>query len=263
MQLPSEGAITGPLSVGSRGPDVRTLQEALNRTVPPPRLQADGAFGIKTDAAVRAFQRSKNLKSDGIVGPRTAAALGLRYTAGAPAAPRPATILPGPERPRPAGAPDENAIAQLVEAVIQGLNEVYDGVLRIVDAVDELPDVVAQEIRSLVNAPRQAAIGILRDCIRVARANAAAAGPVIQAAIRGAVNQVTGALQSILAVLSRLPDLLGLTGVADRIRSIITKLQRAVEGVIDIILQTVIGAARSVVDAAGAILGILRGVAAG
>ncbi|WAC59223.1 TIGR02594 family protein [Brevundimonas sp. SL130] len=40
----------------------------------------DGVWGARTTAAVRAFQASKGLKVDGIVGPRTAAALGLDAT---------------------------------------------------------------------------------------------------------------------------------------------------------------------------------------
>ncbi|GLK47104.1 hypothetical protein GCM10017620_00770 [Brevundimonas intermedia] len=40
----------------------------------------DGVWGTRTAAAVRAFQASKGLTVDGLVGPRTAAALGLDAT---------------------------------------------------------------------------------------------------------------------------------------------------------------------------------------
>ena len=54
---------------GSRGSCVSQVQRAVGSS-------ADGIFGRKTEAAVRAFQRRKGLVVDGIVGPRTWAAIG-------------------------------------------------------------------------------------------------------------------------------------------------------------------------------------------
>jgi peptidoglycan hydrolase-like protein with peptidoglycan-binding domain len=56
------------LKVGSRGADVKFLQEKLG-------LTADGVFGPNTDEAVKAFQTKNKLKSDGVVGPVTWAKL--------------------------------------------------------------------------------------------------------------------------------------------------------------------------------------------
>jgi len=52
------------LKRGSRGDAVKTVQAKIGVT-------ADGIFGPGTEAAVRAFQRSKNAVADGIVGPET------------------------------------------------------------------------------------------------------------------------------------------------------------------------------------------------
>jgi peptidoglycan hydrolase-like protein with peptidoglycan-binding domain len=52
-------------SIGNRGTDVRTIQYLLNLS------QVDGIFGSGTDTAVRNFQASRGLPSDGIVGPDT------------------------------------------------------------------------------------------------------------------------------------------------------------------------------------------------
>ncbi len=61
----------------SSGSDVTRLQERLKeRGFDPGNIDAD--FGPATDAAVRAFQASEGLLVDGIVGPRTLEALGLR-----------------------------------------------------------------------------------------------------------------------------------------------------------------------------------------
>ncbi len=63
------------LSIGDRGQQVKKLQEALNAQGED--LTADGIFGASTHAAIVAFQARNGLNPDGVVGPRTRAALGL------------------------------------------------------------------------------------------------------------------------------------------------------------------------------------------
>jgi peptidoglycan hydrolase-like protein with peptidoglycan-binding domain len=64
------------LSIGSRGNAVRTLQQLLtDKGFDSGR--ADGIFGPVTLAAVLSFQRYQKLWVDGLVGPRTKAALGM------------------------------------------------------------------------------------------------------------------------------------------------------------------------------------------
>ena len=62
--------LVGLLRRGSRGENVRILQERLN-ALGHGAGTADGIFGPMTDRAVRSFQRSKGLLVDGIVGPMT------------------------------------------------------------------------------------------------------------------------------------------------------------------------------------------------
>src|ERR1044072_1508090 len=62
------------LKRGSSGPDVLTLQSTLKQLGFDPN-GVDGTFGPGTEAAVIAFQKSKGLTADGIVGPKTMAAL--------------------------------------------------------------------------------------------------------------------------------------------------------------------------------------------
>jgi putative chitinase len=52
------------LKNGSKGDDVKKLQEKL-------KLTADGSFGLKTEEAVKAWQKANGLKDDGIVGDGT------------------------------------------------------------------------------------------------------------------------------------------------------------------------------------------------
>ena len=63
------------LTLGDRGPDVLALQRRLN--VLGAEVKEDGEFGTGTRAAVMAFQGSKGLRPDGVVGSQTRAALGL------------------------------------------------------------------------------------------------------------------------------------------------------------------------------------------
>ncbi|MBR7165052.1 MAG: peptidoglycan-binding protein, partial [Clostridia bacterium] len=63
------------LRYGSQGSDVTSLQNSLNRIgsalSPIPSLQADGAFGRRTEEAVKVFQRIFGLTADGVVGTTT------------------------------------------------------------------------------------------------------------------------------------------------------------------------------------------------
>lgn len=71
--------MTTTLRTGSKGPDVKKLQDLLNTTLHlNPKLIVDGDFGRATDAAVKRFQAENNLGIDGIVGPKTWKALGYK-----------------------------------------------------------------------------------------------------------------------------------------------------------------------------------------
>ncbi len=61
------------LKIGSRGKEVKTLQEFFNIT-------ADGIFGKGTELTVKKWQMDNGLVSDGIVGPKTWDAMGLATT---------------------------------------------------------------------------------------------------------------------------------------------------------------------------------------
>ena len=67
-----------PLWKGSRGPAVAALQIELKFGYGFKHLKVDGAFGRKTELAVRIFQKRYHLRPSGIVGPSTWNAL-VRY----------------------------------------------------------------------------------------------------------------------------------------------------------------------------------------
>jgi len=127
--------MTNYLVRGCTGPQVAKLQKVLNQRIRNPLLRIPepqfGIFGPKTEAAVRDFQYCSKLKVDGIVGPRTWAALLTRVilfdaTVGrkVPASPTPGTPSPvaspppdaGRQGQSSAGAPQGAAATQLAPA---------------------------------------------------------------------------------------------------------------------------------------------------
>jgi cytoskeletal protein RodZ len=79
------GVITLPtdvtLKLGSSGDDVRTVQQALAQVGHDPGA-IDGDFGPATQQAVVAFQTASGIDPDGVVGPKTLAALSTAVGSG-------------------------------------------------------------------------------------------------------------------------------------------------------------------------------------
>jgi peptidoglycan hydrolase-like protein with peptidoglycan-binding domain len=86
MELTREELMSDPIQPwplvkqGSHDHPVKTLQYLLGARGHP--VMVDGIFGPKTDAAVRAFQQSRQLTVDGIVGPKTWSALVVQVSQG-------------------------------------------------------------------------------------------------------------------------------------------------------------------------------------
>lgn len=70
---PTIPALSSYLRVGSTGDLVKKVQEALGSSL----VVGDGVFGHMTEEAVEKYQTAHNLIADGIVGPKTLAAMGL------------------------------------------------------------------------------------------------------------------------------------------------------------------------------------------
>ncbi len=100
---PAAAGVSGPatatigLRLGSRGPAVVSLQQALLRMGWTLRGGADGIFGTATQSVLLVTQRSNGIRASGTVDEATARLLGLSgsATAAAPAAPAPATTAAG------------------------------------------------------------------------------------------------------------------------------------------------------------------------
>lgn len=76
--------LVNQVQIGSQGPQVMIVQEAMNRMPEPGAafaalpLVVDGRFGPKTQARVKSFQSANKLTPDGVVGPMTRGALKSR-----------------------------------------------------------------------------------------------------------------------------------------------------------------------------------------
>ena len=79
------GAANAAVAWGDRGTDVTKIQQRL-RQYGYMDAPADGIYGQATYEAVVWFQRKNGLKADGVVGPATAAALGVTLNSGAASA---------------------------------------------------------------------------------------------------------------------------------------------------------------------------------
>lgn len=79
------GAGQAAVAWGDRGADVTKIQQRL-RQYGYMDAPADGIFGQATYEAILWFQRKNGLKADGVVGPATAAALGITLSGGNAAA---------------------------------------------------------------------------------------------------------------------------------------------------------------------------------
>ena len=114
--------LTHQLCLGSSGSTVRALQKLLNESqlALGPTLAVDGCFGKKTHVAVIAFQRRKGLKADGVVGAKTANALGWQYR---PVNEKP-YIFVGYDKPNlPATTPP---LAVVAEAIRAGMDQIAE-----------------------------------------------------------------------------------------------------------------------------------------
>ena len=70
ITIPKKESVSMLLKIGDRSPDVKTLQENLNK-LGHNAGTADGIFGPATDKALKSFQRATGIAVDGIAGPET------------------------------------------------------------------------------------------------------------------------------------------------------------------------------------------------
>ena len=88
---------------GSKGSDVKAVQTFLNWCINA-KLKVDGSCGVKTAAAIKRFQKTYGLKTDGHFGPKSKAKANEIIKKYKPVKPTPAP------KPKPAPAPSTNKV---------------------------------------------------------------------------------------------------------------------------------------------------------
>ena len=177
---------SGSLQMGSRGSAVASVQSKLNALLTPsPQLVVDGVFGLKTSQAVKQFQQRRGLTADGIVGPKTAAALGLPNpgqggggggggaggggSGGGGGAVGP---VPGP----PTAFVDLSEFNVVVEAIIGGAQAIASNLLSWIDSdfvTQEIYDRVAGTVNGSLNTMASQLRGITRQTLALGQDPAA------------------------------------------------------------------------------------------
>lgn len=156
--MPFQSSNSGSLQVGSRGAAVSSVQSKLNAVLSPsPRLVVDGDFGAKTAQAVKQFQQRRGLVADGIVGPKTAAALGLPSLGGGGGG----GGVVGPPGGAPPGFVDLSEFSVVIEAVIGGVQAIASNLLLWLDS-----DFVPQDIYDSVAGRVNGAVNTLASKLR-------------------------------------------------------------------------------------------------
>ena len=157
------------LQMGSRGAEVSSVQAKLNALLSPsPNLVTDGVFGMKTSQAVKLFQQRKGMSADGVVGPKTAAALGLpspgQGGGGGGGGGHIQPTMPGPPGTHgntPPGFVDLSMFNVVIEAVISGMQAIASSLLSWIDS-DYVPQIVYDRVAGMINESNSACAAQLR-----------------------------------------------------------------------------------------------------
>lgn len=196
--------------MGSRGAEVASVQAKLNVLLSPsPNLVTDGVFGMKTSQAVKLFQQRKGMSADGVVGPKTAAALGLPSPGQGgggghvqPSVPGPPHMQP-PSGNTPPGFVDLSGFNVVIEAVISGIQAIASSLLSWIDS-DYVPQIVYDRAANLINEVNSSGAAQLRNitkqAITAGQDPAAFVTAKIQEILGRAVSKLCNALQPLVGL---------------------------------------------------------------
>lgn len=232
--------LDGVLLLGSRGSHVRRVQYRLNELARA-NLHADGAFGLRTLRAVRAWQVQERFVPHGRVDQRTAESLGfVRYVQCLPyRVPQAQPHAVHRVRQLPGGP-----LRDLVLAAIQTVNLIFGTVARVLEPLKLMVGTVWAEVQRLLAAARMRALQTLDQLARWAHPHVEA----VKATLRRVARIVGTALRTALAWIGRAAPLLApaIAQLSARLSAALAQVWR----VIDDVLAGAGGSAQQILAAA-------------
>lgn len=236
--------LDGVLLLGSRGSHVRRVQSRLNELARA-NLHADGAFGLRTLRAVRAWQVQERFVPHGRVDQRTAESLGFaRYVQRQPYR-EPQAKAHAVQRVRQLpGGP----LRDLVLAAVQTVNLVFGTVARVLEPLKLMIGTVSADVQRLLSAAHMRALQSLDELARWANPNVEA----VEATLRRVARIVGTALRTALAWVGRAAPLLApaIAQLSARLAAALAHVWR----VVDAVLAGAGGSAQQILAAAERVL---------
>ncbi len=232
--------LDGVLLLGSRGSHVRRVQYRLNELARA-NLPADGAFGLRTLRAVRAWQVQQRFVPHGRVDQRTAESLGFsRYVQRQPYRAPQVQAHAVQRVPQLPGGP----LRDLVLETIQSVNLIFGTVTRVLAPLQLMAGTVWADVQRLLASAHMRALQSLDQLARWVNPNVEA----VEATLRRVARVVGTALRTALAWIGRSAVLLApaLATLSTRLSASLAQIWR----VIGDVLAGAGGSARQILAAA-------------
>jgi phage-related protein len=143
--------------------------------------------------------------------------------------------------------PEEpDAFERLAQALMSGVARLGQTLIDVLNPLGLALEVVS-ELRGKIKAAVQNTLQALSACVRSVRQQAQKSLPLIASALRSALRVL---IDGLARCVTFLVNLTGVGGIANKLKQLIDALAKAVNGIVDKIIQTIGGVGGSIVSTA-------------